>query len=200
MNHNPTVDREFFHKLLASAFVVQQSQVDSQSRAAIVELGRLITSGELDVDAAMHARKISNTTGAARDTLSGSQLPLLGLEGDRSTGAYLSPLARMLATHDTGDLLTETALDPALSDTAAIAETVRLLDLSCAVERSTSPPSDEPNDATYSSDAGVAALRLRAPEVKIAPLPSRDPWTPLLGIMAIALAFLLGWMLGHGMP
>jgi hypothetical protein len=36
-----------------------------------------------------------------------------------------------------------------------------------------------------------------APEVKIAPLQSRDPWTPLMGIVAIALAFLLGWMLGQ---
>jgi len=35
------------------------------------------------------------------------------------------------------------------------------------------------------------------PEAKIAPLQSRDPWTPLLGIVAIALAFLLGWMLGQ---
>ena len=68
MNHYPTVDRETFHKLLASAFVVQQSQMDSQSRAAIVELRRLITNGELDVDGAIHRRKISNSTGAAGDT------------------------------------------------------------------------------------------------------------------------------------
>jgi len=120
MNHYPTIDREFFRKLIASAFVVQQSQMDSQSRAAIVELRRLITSGELDVGGAMHVRTISSISGAAGDTLSGVQLPLLGLEGDQSTRVYLSPLASMLAAHGTGDLLTETALDPALSDTVAI--------------------------------------------------------------------------------
>ena len=120
MTHYPTVDRESFQKLLASAFVVQQSQMDSQSRAAIVELRSLITSGELDVDGAMHVRTISNIIRAAGDRVSGVQLPLLGLEGDRSTGVYPSPLASMLAAHGTGDLLTETALDPALSDTVAI--------------------------------------------------------------------------------
>jgi TonB family protein len=68
MSNYSTVDRESFQKLLASAFVVQQSQMDSQSLSAIVE--RLIPSGDLDVDVPRHpivgrTRNVANATGVA---------------------------------------------------------------------------------------------------------------------------------------
>jgi hypothetical protein len=103
MSNRSTVDREFFQQVLASAFAVQQNQMDSQSLSAIVEVGRLIKSGELDVDGAMHlivehTRKAANTTGVAMGPLFGTQLPLPGLEeGDRRSGTYLSQLASTLS-------------------------------------------------------------------------------------------------------
>src|ERR1700683_4730523 len=42
MSDHLTVDREFLQTLFASAFTVQQSQMDSQSLSAIVEAERLI--------------------------------------------------------------------------------------------------------------------------------------------------------------
>ena len=41
MRNYPTVDRESFQELLASAFAVQQ--MDSQSRSTLVEIGRSVT-------------------------------------------------------------------------------------------------------------------------------------------------------------
>ena len=51
MRNYPTVDRESFQELLASAFAVQQ--MDSQSRSTLVEIGRSVTTGDLDVDEAV---------------------------------------------------------------------------------------------------------------------------------------------------
>jgi hypothetical protein len=50
--------------------------------------------------------------------------------------------------------------------------------------------------AADSTAACSAALRSHTPEVETAQFRPRDRWTPLLAILAIALAFLLGWMLG----
>ena len=52
MRNYPTVDRESFQELLASSFAVQQ--MDSQSRSSLVEIGRSVTTGSLDVDEAVH--------------------------------------------------------------------------------------------------------------------------------------------------
>lgn len=175
MSNYPTIDRESFQKLLASAFVVQQSQMDSQSRSALVD----------------SLRKVAKTTGVAMGPLSGAQLPFLVLEeDDRSSGA-LSHLASMLAAHGAGAASTDTALDPALND---IAEQARLIDIS--FERSTPPPRDGQPSAADSTDACSGALRSRTPEVETAQFRPRDRWTPLLAILAIALALLLGWILG----
>jgi TonB family protein len=70
MSNCSTVDRESFQKLLASAFVVQQSHMNSQSLSGIAELERLITRGQLGVDGAMHLiidrpRNLANATGVA---------------------------------------------------------------------------------------------------------------------------------------
>ncbi len=52
MRNCPTVDRESFQELLASAYAVQQ--MDSQSRSTLVEIGRSVMTGALDVDEAVH--------------------------------------------------------------------------------------------------------------------------------------------------
>ncbi len=79
MDTDNSVDRESFQKLLASAFAVQESQIDSQLLSGIMEMERLITKGELGVDGAMHlivdsARDVANAAGAAIGLLEGNQL------------------------------------------------------------------------------------------------------------------------------
>jgi TonB family protein len=130
MSNHSTIDREAFQKFLESAFAVQQSQIDSQSLSAIVEVGRLIRSGELDVDGAVdlivdRTRKVADTAGVAIGPLSGAQLPLLELnEDDRSSGAFLSHLAITLSACGTGAVSADVALDRALND---IAEQARMM-------------------------------------------------------------------------
>ena len=191
MVKNPTVDRKSFQKLLASAFVVQQSQENGQSRSVIVQLRRSITNGELAADGSMQLQRVVNANAVAVGPSFGAQVPLLELEEDRSSVDFLSPLASVLAAYDTGNVSTETALEPGLNDTAEIAELARLINVSCVVECSTPPPADEQPNAVDRMNTCFAAPRFRTPEVKAVRLQSRDPWTPLLGIMAIGLAFLL---------
>ncbi len=79
MNDYSNLDRDAFQQLLASAFAVQQSQMDIQSLSAMVETQRLIAKKELDVDGAMHlvvecARNVANATGVAICLLKGDQL------------------------------------------------------------------------------------------------------------------------------
>jgi hypothetical protein len=99
MNTHSTVDRESFQKLLANAFAVQQSQIDSQSLSAIVEVERLITRGELDLDGAMHliadrTRNVADATGVAIGLLRGDQLVYRA--GSGSAAEYIG--RRVLAT------------------------------------------------------------------------------------------------------
>lgn len=123
-----TIDREAFQKVLTSAFAVQQSQKDSQSLSAIVEAGRLVMHGELDVDEAMHltvdrTRQVANTAGVTIDPLGGVQLSLPGLEeDDRSSGLLLSHSASTRSAHGAG-AVADIALDLVLTD---IAEQARL--------------------------------------------------------------------------
>jgi hypothetical protein len=114
-----TVDRETFQAVLASAFAIQQSEMDSQSLSAIVEVGRLVTSGELDVDGAMHlivdlTQKVANSNGATIDPPLGAQLSLPGIEeGNRRSGDLLSLSAS--TPSDTGVLWADTALDQGIN-------------------------------------------------------------------------------------
>jgi TonB family protein len=78
MRNYPTVDRESFQELLASAFAVQQ--MDSQSRSALVEIGRSVTTGDLDVDEAVHLivdrrQAPENSEDVAIGQLDGAQFP-----------------------------------------------------------------------------------------------------------------------------
>jgi hypothetical protein len=79
LSSDPTLDRDSFQKLLASAFAVQESGMKSQSLAAILELQRSIRAGYLDVDGAAHliaewARSVANASGVAMGRLKGDQL------------------------------------------------------------------------------------------------------------------------------
>jgi hypothetical protein len=113
MSNYSTVDRESFQKLFASAFAVQQSQIDTQSLSAIVEIERLIARGELDASGAMHliadrTRNVANATGVAIGLLTGDQLVYRA--GSGSAAAYIGKcvLATLTVSADTkasGELL-----------------------------------------------------------------------------------------------
>ncbi len=79
MSTHSYVDRESFQTLLANAFAVQESGMDTQSLSALLELQRWIGAGELDVDRAMQqvadsARHVANAAGTAIALLEGDQL------------------------------------------------------------------------------------------------------------------------------
>jgi hypothetical protein len=102
LSSDPTLNREFFQKLLASAFAVQESGMKSQSLAAIVELQRSIRAGYLDVDGAMHlvaewARGVANASGVAMGRLKGDQL--IYTAGSGSGASYIG--RRVMATFST---------------------------------------------------------------------------------------------------
>ena len=102
MSSDPTLDRESFQKLLASAFAVQESGMKSQSLVAILELQRSIRMGHLDVDGAAHliaewARSVANATGVAMGRLKGDQL--IYTAGSGSAASYIG--RRVMATFST---------------------------------------------------------------------------------------------------
>jgi len=79
MSTHSSLDPERFQKLLADAFVVQESGIESRSLADLVELRGRVATGELDVDGAMplvadRARNVANATGIAIALLKGDQL------------------------------------------------------------------------------------------------------------------------------
>jgi len=160
-----SVDREFLQKVLASAFTVQQSQMDAQSLSAMLEVELSQMGGE-PVDGAKPpvadgTINVVNASGVAVGRFAvappGGVQTLPGLEeDDRSSGASLAHLASVL-----------------------------------------SGGGDEPPTAADNEDAYFKAFRMGPPEVRNAPLPPPHLWTPSLLILVIALAVLLGWMLGR---
>jgi hypothetical protein len=80
MNDHSTVDRDTFQQLLASAFAVQESQLDRQSLSVILDVQRSIASGKLDLDAAMLA-----IVSSARDVTHASGVAIGLFKGDRIT-------------------------------------------------------------------------------------------------------------------
>jgi len=102
LSSNPTLDRESFQKLLASAFAVQESGMKSQSLAAILELQKSIRMGHLDGDGAAHliaewARSVANASGVATGRLKGDQL--IYTAGSGSGASYIG--RRVMATFST---------------------------------------------------------------------------------------------------
>ena len=203
-----TVDRESFQALLASAFVIQQSQMDRQSRSAIVEVGRLVTSGELDADGAMRRivaqmQKVVNIDGADIDLTVGAQLSLPGLEGvDPSSGFGTSENTPCMydAWVDAADI----SLDPSLNvvaahlteASAAATDVIRAEELVHRDSTGMSAPRthEAPPSAGDKLDALLEVLGVVSP-----PLTTRyrTPWKPVLVSLAIALFLLLGWMIGR---
>ena len=79
MSANSSLDRESFQELLASAFAVQESQIDSQFLSAILEVQRLVNRGDLGVVGVMNliadsARDVADAAGVAIGLLEGDQL------------------------------------------------------------------------------------------------------------------------------
>jgi hypothetical protein len=92
MSAHSTLDPESLQRLLASAFSVQESGMDTQSLSALVELQQSIATGECDLDGAVHliserARDVANATGIAIGLLKGDQLVYRA--GSGSAVAYI---------------------------------------------------------------------------------------------------------------
>ncbi len=92
MSTHSSPDRDAFQQLLANAFAVQESQINSRSLSAVMEVQRLVTRGELDADGAMHrivesARDVAGATGVAIGLLKGGKLSYKAASG--STESYI---------------------------------------------------------------------------------------------------------------
>jgi len=79
MSTDSNLSRESFQQFLASAFAVQESQIDGQMLSAIMEVEHLVTKGELGVDGAMlliveSARDVASAAGVAIGLLEGDRL------------------------------------------------------------------------------------------------------------------------------
>ena len=92
MSTHSSVDRESFEKFLARAFAAQESGLDNESLSALLELQHSITTGETDLDRAMHmvadrSRNVANATGIAVALLKADQLVYRA--GSGSAAAYV---------------------------------------------------------------------------------------------------------------
>ena len=92
MTVDSTLDPESFQKMLASAFMVQQSLIDAQLPSAMLTVRRLIAAGDMDMNGVMHlvvgrARSVANATGAAVGLLKGDQLVYWAGSGSAATFA-----------------------------------------------------------------------------------------------------------------
>ncbi len=79
MNTPPSPDRETLQQLLANAFAVQQSNINSQALSDIMILQRSVARGKVDLEGAMRlivesARNVASATGVAIALLKGHQL------------------------------------------------------------------------------------------------------------------------------
>jgi hypothetical protein len=79
MSAHPSLERDSFQTLLANAYAVQTSGLDSGSLSALIAMQRFIRGDDSDVDRAMlmmaeHALRISNANGVAVALLEGNEL------------------------------------------------------------------------------------------------------------------------------
>ena len=100
-----TLDREAFQQLLANAFAIQQSQIDPQSLAAIMEVQRSLASGRLDLDSAMthiveSARQVANASGVAIALLKGDRLSYRAGSGTSAAHAGRQVAASLTVSAD----------------------------------------------------------------------------------------------------
>jgi GAF domain len=106
MSTHSSLDRESFQQLLASTFAVQESEMDTRSLSLIVEVQRLITRGDLDVDGAMHqivdsARNVANATGVAIGLFKGNRLVYRAGSGSAATYIGRQVAASLTVSADT---------------------------------------------------------------------------------------------------
>ncbi len=92
MRTGSSIDRESFQRLLANAFAVQESQMETQSHSAIVQIQQSIKAGDLDLDSAMHliadrTRVVAGAAGVAIGLLRGDQL--IYRAGSGTAAAYI---------------------------------------------------------------------------------------------------------------
>ncbi len=92
MSTHSSPDLDAFQQLLANAFAVQESQINSRSLSAVMEVQRLVSRGELDIDGAMHrivesARDVAGATGVAVGLLQDGKLSYKAASG--STESYI---------------------------------------------------------------------------------------------------------------
>jgi hypothetical protein len=92
MSSHSRLDPESFQNLLADAYVVQESGIDTRSLSAVLELQGLMAESELDLDHAMpliaeRARNVAQATGVAIAILQGDQLVYRA--GSGSSAAYV---------------------------------------------------------------------------------------------------------------
>src|SRR5260370_4413127 len=123
-------DRETFQQLLANAFAVQQSQINSQSLSDIMEIQRSVATGKLDLDGIMSqvvesARNVPNASGVAIGLLHGSRL--IYRSGSATSAVYVgqqvtASLTVSAATRTSREIL---RVEDALTDTRIEADICR---------------------------------------------------------------------------
>jgi GAF domain len=106
MSNHSSVDQETFQQLLANAFAVQESQINSQSLSAVMEVQRMLRHGDLDVDGAMDrlvecARNAADATGVAVALLKGGQLTYRAGTGSAATYVGRQVTASLTVSADT---------------------------------------------------------------------------------------------------
>ena len=105
MSNPSSVDPDTFQQLLANAFAVQESQINSQLLSAVMQVQRMLRNGDLDVDGAMHrlvasARNAANATGVAVALLKGGQLIYRAGSGSAATYVGRQVTASLTASAD----------------------------------------------------------------------------------------------------
>lgn len=108
-----SVDRESFQTLLASAFAVQESGLNTQSLSALLELQRSIITGKSNLDRTMQqvadsARNVASATGVAIALLRGDQLVYRAGSGSAATyvGRHVTAIISASAhNHARGEIL-----------------------------------------------------------------------------------------------
>jgi GAF domain-containing protein len=106
MSNHSSVDQDTFQQLLANAFAVQESQINSQSLSAVMEVQRMLRNGDLNVDGAMDrlvecARNAANATGVAVALLKGGQLTYRAGTGSAATYVGRRVTASLTVSADT---------------------------------------------------------------------------------------------------
>ncbi len=131
MSTHSSRDRESFENFLASALAVQESGLDSESLSALVELQHSITTGETDLDRAMHmvadrSRNVANATGIAVALLKADQLVYRAGSGSAAAyvGRRLTAVLSISAHDDTRDEILR--VENARADTRIEASVCRL--------------------------------------------------------------------------